>query len=95
MNITWLFEDHDMPQISGLTIINAGKRTLLLNIDSVTATHAGTYKCIARNNAGMVEYSTELRVNGLSKMIGLSYFLCMLYIEIYNRCPMSITIFQQ
>lgn len=65
LTIKWLFEDHDMPQISGLTIISAGKRTSLLNIDSVTATHAGVYKCISSNFAGSAEYSAELTVNDL------------------------------
>lgn len=49
----------------GFTILRLNKRTSSLNIDSLTALHRGTYKCIATNEAGTSEYVAELQVNGL------------------------------
>lgn len=65
LNIQWLFDEHELPQIPGLTVTSVGKRISLLNFESVSATHAGIYKCIAENSAGIAVYSAELRVNGL------------------------------
>ncbi|XP_017467245.1 PREDICTED: Down syndrome cell adhesion molecule-like protein Dscam2 isoform X31 [Rhagoletis zephyria] len=48
---------------NGFTVLRLNKRTSSLNIDSLTAIHRGTYKCIATNEAGTSEYVAELQVN--------------------------------
>lgn len=45
-------------------VLRLNKRTSSLNIDSLTAFHRGSYKCIATNKAGSSEYTAELQVNG-------------------------------
>lgn len=42
-----------------------GKRLSVLNIDSVSGSHAGNYSCAASNLAGQTEHTAELRVNGM------------------------------
>lgn len=42
-----------------------GKRLSVLNIDSVSGSHAGNYTCAASNLAGQTEHTAELRVNGM------------------------------
>ncbi|KAK2577361.1 hypothetical protein KPH14_003477 [Odynerus spinipes] len=50
---------HDYPDIS----ISTTKRVSLLTIESVTASHAGDYTCIASNAAGGTSYTATLAVN--------------------------------
>lgn len=48
-----------------IIIIKISEKTSVLNIVSITGMHRGVYKCIAKNNAGVAEHATELRVNGI------------------------------
>lgn len=64
IDIEWLFNDYPISSYSGITVMRGGKRTSLLNIDSVKAHHAGNYTCKARNHAAAVNYTAELVVNG-------------------------------
>lgn len=41
-----------------------GKRINVLMIESLKAKHAGNYTCAAANAAGVVEYTSQLIVNG-------------------------------
>jgi len=41
------------------------KKSTMLTIDSVSGELAGNYSCMARNWAGVAQYTTELVVNGL------------------------------
>ncbi|CAH0555671.1 unnamed protein product [Brassicogethes aeneus] len=50
----------DFPEISTSSV---GKRTSILEIESVSYSHAGNYTCKAVNRAGEIGYSTELLVN--------------------------------
>lgn len=66
VNLTWTFNDlpinhHDRNDI---TIVNNNKRVSFLSIDSVSARHAGRYKCIATNAAGIDSHTAVLAVNG-------------------------------
>ncbi|KAL7736494.1 hypothetical protein ACLKA6_019693 [Drosophila palustris] len=47
----------------GFTIVRLNKRTSSLNVDSLEASHRGSYKCIANNSAGYAEYVATLDVN--------------------------------
>ncbi|KAK0078989.1 hypothetical protein PV325_001870 [Microctonus aethiopoides] len=65
VNLTWTFNDqpinhHDRNDI---TIVNNNKRVSFLSIDSVSARHAGRYKCIATNAAGIDSHTAVLAVN--------------------------------
>lgn len=66
MEFRWTF--NSSPIVSGengFTIMKMNSRTIALNIESIDGYHRGVYKCIAKNNAGVVEYSSQLDVNGM------------------------------
>lgn len=41
-----------------------GNKISMLSIESVRAEHRGKYTCIAKNDAGVEDYSSFLNVNG-------------------------------
>lgn len=49
----------------GITIVKLSAKTSVLNIASLGEHHRGLFKCIAENSAGVVEYASELHVNGI------------------------------
>lgn len=65
MNITWLLNGYPIDLDIGITVGSMGKRTHILNIDSVSQNHAGNYTCSALNKAGIAQHTAELIVNGL------------------------------
>ena len=65
IDIYWVL--NNLPIISGensLTITRLNPRTSTLNIESINEHHRGIYKCVAANNAGLIEHFSELSVNG-------------------------------
>lgn len=66
LNISWVLNGQIIPKNNDmgivLTVIN--KKTSILNIDSVSGIHRGTYLCVATNMAGSVNHSAVLEVNG-------------------------------
>lgn len=64
IDIEWLFNNEPVNIFNGISVMRGGKRTSLLNIDSVHAGHAGNYTCKAKNRAGFEEYTAALIVNG-------------------------------
>lgn len=48
----------------GIVISKTTSRTSMLSIESVQGRHRGLYKCVAKNNAGLTEFSAELKING-------------------------------
>lgn len=64
VNLTWTFDDN--PIDTGRQDVNilTNKRVSFLSIDSVAASHAGRYKCIASNAAGSDSHTAVLSVNG-------------------------------
>lgn len=65
VNTTWLLNNEPYYEVNGISVQLNGKRGSSLNIDAVTASHAGDYTCIAVNKAGNVSSSTTLVVKGL------------------------------
>ncbi|CAB3223434.1 unnamed protein product [Arctia plantaginis] len=65
LNITWVLNGQVIPKNNNmgivLTVIN--KKTSILNIDSVSGIHRGTYLCVATNMAGSANHSAVLEVN--------------------------------
>lgn len=66
MDINWFLNNRSVVEYSGISTVKAGKRNLVLNIESVTAEHSGNFTCISRNKAGSVSHTTDLKVNGTS-----------------------------
>lgn len=48
----------------GMGFSSFGKKTSVLNIDSVDEHHAGNFTCMASNPAGISTYTTKLVVKG-------------------------------
>lgn len=51
-----------------------GKRSSVLTIESVHASHAGKYDCQVENQAGTAVYSTELKIIGVLQCILFNFF---------------------
>lgn len=66
MKITWYFNESPIKSIeNGIRVVMTSSRISQLTIEAVTAYHRGHYRCVAENKAGRMEYSAELRVNGI------------------------------
>jgi len=48
----------------GILITKTTQRISMLSIESVHARHRANYTCVARNAAGVIYHTAELRVNG-------------------------------
>uniref|UniRef100_A0A336L245 CSON014681 protein n=1 Tax=Culicoides sonorensis TaxID=179676 RepID=A0A336L245_CULSO len=58
--------DDNSDTFSGISIVKLGKRSLALNIDSISDNHRGNYTCEASNAAGVARYSSILNVNAVT-----------------------------
>lgn len=66
IDIRWVLNSSPIVSAeNGITIVKLNQRTSSLSINSVEGIHRGMYKCIVTNQAGTVEHSAELQVNGL------------------------------
>lgn len=66
INITWHLNGNPLSDIKGITVTKIGHKSSSLSIDSVASVHRGIYTCLASNQAGNANYSSELAVNGKS-----------------------------
>lgn len=64
ITIKWRLNGKDVKEIPGITVTMIGHKSSTLSIDSVSLIHTGVYSCLAVNQAGHANYSTELAVNG-------------------------------
>lgn len=65
MDISWSFDGSEViSSLAGITTQKVGRKGSTLFIESVNAHHRGNYTCIARNDAGLTNYSTSLNVHG-------------------------------
>ena len=65
LSITWSFHgDRVGGSETGIDITNLGPRMSILVIGSVGHRHQGKYTCQAKNAAGVMTHTTELKVNG-------------------------------
>lgn len=65
LNASPIASNNDM----GITIIKLSAKTSVLNIASLDEHHRGLFKCIAGNDAGVVEYASDLHVNGSYQLL--------------------------
>lgn len=65
LEISWFFNDQPLSASDTQDVsISTSKRRSLLEIEAVSAHHAGTYTCSVSNEAGATSHSTRLVVNG-------------------------------
>lgn len=64
ISITWSLKGDVVSSEPTISTSMFGTRTSILLISSVGYRHSGDYTCTARNQAGVVSYSTTLKVNG-------------------------------
>lgn len=83
LQIFWLWRGEVIGSKMGISTFPVGDRANFLSISYVTEKHAGNYTCQASNPAGMVEISSELKVNGT--LFSRSCFLCCISIY-YSLC---------
>lgn len=67
ISFKWFFNDRPVKEFAGITTVKLGNRNSVLNIDSVTGKHGGSYVCEATNDAASVNYTSQLIVNGTNK----------------------------
>nr|XP_049465887.1 Down syndrome cell adhesion molecule-like protein Dscam2 isoform X31 [Anopheles coluzzii] len=60
--IEWLFNGNRVTTNDGINIMKSGQKISILSIESVQSRHAGNYTCVARNNAGESQHTSELKV---------------------------------
>ncbi|KPI92825.1 Hemicentin-1 [Papilio xuthus] len=63
ISIMWSLNGNNVKDIPGITVTKIGHKSSSLSIDLVSSIHKGTYTCLASNQAGHANYSTELAVN--------------------------------
>ena len=66
LSLTWALKGEDISSEPGLTTTQIGARTSMLTITSIGYRHSGLYTCTAKNRAGVVSETAELKVNGNS-----------------------------
>lgn len=64
LTLAWQLNGKDLQDYPEITTSPVGKRSSILEIESVSYTHAGNYTCRATNKAGTTGYTTVLQVNG-------------------------------
>ena len=64
MTISWSLKGDTIISEPSISTTMIGTRASLLVISSVGYRHSGQYICNAKNSAGLVSYTTTLKVNG-------------------------------
>lgn len=65
VSFLWMLNDESVTKYAGINVGLFGKKSSVLNIDSIDQHHAGNYTCKASNVAGVSTYSAELIVRGI------------------------------
>lgn len=76
LNIQWYFNGTPLKSnVNGVLLTNA-KRTSQLSIESVSHHNQGNYTCAVKNQAGTVNHTAELYVNGTKlEILTLRYLI--------------------
>lgn len=75
-NFSWSLNGRKIPQRNnmGIAFGSMSRKMSILNIDSVNGTHRGLYICHFENQAGRVNHSATLEVNGLKFRLHIQNF---------------------
>lgn len=90
LKLRWTLNGHGISPHSGIAILDLGGRGAILSIQSVQASHAGIYTCVAENLAGRHELSADLVVNGVAKK---KIYFCQL--DFIDSCDSRFIIIRQ
>lgn len=82
IEIFWKFNNRKISSNDGVLITRSGQRISVLSIESVRSRHAGNYTCVGKNPAGIMEYSSELKVNG-KRLLMVSAYTNGIYLFIF------------
>lgn len=66
VRFTWRFNGEEIKARNNLGIVltNISRKTSILNIETVSSVHRGSYTCEIKNEAGVTNHTTILSVNG-------------------------------
>jgi hypothetical protein len=64
IEVNWMFNGNRLKTNDGILIQKSGQRISILSLESVQPRHAGNYTCLARNDAGEMRHTSELKVIG-------------------------------
>lgn len=64
MQVEWYFDGKPIYNMEDVSISRFGRKSSIINIESVQAEHRGKYTCKAINWAGSAYFTAELEVNG-------------------------------
>lgn len=81
INFKWFFNDRPVKEFAGITTVKLGNRNSVLNIDSVTGKHAGSYTCEASNQAASINSTSNLIVNGTQT--ASSFLRCIIFDRLF------------
>ncbi|KAF4517358.1 hypothetical protein B566_EDAN018819 [Ephemera danica] len=73
VHVHWLHNGHLIKHRSDVTSLPLGEAGAFLSIPSVHARHAGTYTCVAKNRAGIAEFSAMLNITVLPQILPFSF----------------------
>lgn len=62
--IFWKKNDRKIESSDGIIIVRSGQRLSMLNIESVQSRHAANYTCVVKSQAGIIEHTAVLHING-------------------------------
>lgn len=66
LEVSWTFGGMDVSRLAGVSTQKIGRKGNLLLIDPVAENHRGNYTCTAGNRAGVVNFTANLKINGIS-----------------------------
>lgn len=65
VKIEWHFDGGDIKSTAlAIVTVPFGDKAILLSVNAVGPEHSGNFTCIAKNAAGITNYTAELQVNG-------------------------------
>lgn len=86
LNITWMLNGQTISNNNkmGIVLTSINRKTSIMNVDSVSGIHRGTYHCVATNPAGTANHSAILEVNGTIQ-IDITSRLVLLSVKIISK----------
>lgn len=66
--IYWKKNGFRIDSNDGILITRSGQRVSMLTIESVQSRHNANYTCVVKSQAGIIEHTASLHVNGISNV---------------------------